>query len=57
MFSKFGKITSYKVVKDQDVVKSKDGEEMMESGPDGKSKGFGFDSFEPPCLPVPPEED
>ena len=44
-------------MKDRDVVKSEEGEEVMDSGPDGKSKGFGFDSFEPPCLPVPPEED
>merc|ERR1719262_1375473 len=46
VFSKFGKITSYKVVKDRDVVKSEEGEEVMDSGPDGKNKGFGFVSFE-----------
>jgi len=44
VFSKFGKITSYKVVKDRDV-RGEDGEEMIE-GPDGKNKGFGFVSFE-----------
>merc|ERR1712130_604606 len=45
VFSKFGKITSYKVVKDRDV-KGEEGEDVMESGPDGKNKGFGFVSFE-----------
>jgi polyadenylate-binding protein len=45
VFSKFGKITSYKVVKDRDV-KGEDGEDIMEAGPDGKNKGFGFVSFE-----------
>jgi len=45
VFSKFGKITSYKVVKDRDV-KGEDGEELMETGPDCKNKGFGFVSFE-----------
>jgi len=45
VFSKFGKITSYKVVKDRDV-KGEDGEELLETGPDGKNKGFGFVSFE-----------
>jgi len=45
VFSKFGKITSYKVVKDRDV-KGEEGEDMLESGPDGKNKGFGFVSFE-----------
>merc|ERR550534_848347 len=38
-------ITSYKVVKDRDV-KGEEGEDVMESGPDGKNKGFGFVSFE-----------
>merc|ERR1719348_2616548 len=41
----FGKITSYKVVKDRDV-KGEDGEDLVETGPDGKNKGFGFVSFE-----------
>merc|ERR1712203_712520 len=45
VFSKFGKITSYKVVKDRDV-KGEEGEDVLESGPDGKNKGFGFVSFE-----------
>ena len=45
VFSKFGKITSYKVVKDRDV-KGEDGEDILETGPDGKNKGFGFVSFE-----------
>ena len=33
-------------MKDRDVVKSEEGEEVMDSGPDGKNKGFGFVSFE-----------
>lgn len=45
VFSKFGKITSYKVVKDRDV-KGDEGEDVLETGPDGKNKGFGFVSFE-----------
>merc|ERR1712180_566731 len=45
VFSKFGKITSYKVVKDRDV-KGEEGEDMLDAGPDGKNKGFGFVSFE-----------
>merc|ERR1712240_472667 len=45
VFSKFGKITSYKVVKDRDV-RGEEGEDMLEAGPDGKNKGFGFVSFE-----------
>jgi polyadenylate-binding protein len=45
VFSKFGKITSYKVVKDRDV-KGEEGEDIMEGGPDSKNKGFGFVSFE-----------
>merc|ERR1719180_724022 len=46
VFSKFGKITSYKVVKDRDV-KGDEGEDVgMEAGPDSKNKGFGFVSFE-----------
>jgi len=45
VFSKFGKITSYKVVKDRDV-KGDEGEDMVEAGPDSKNKGFGFVSFE-----------
>jgi len=45
VFSKFGKITSYKVVKDKDVRGEEGGEEGPEGG-DGKNKGFGFVSFE-----------
>merc|ERR1719264_1497783 len=45
VFSKFGKITSYKVVNDRDV-KGDEGEDVLETGPDGKNKGFGFVSFE-----------
>ena len=32
-------------VKDRDV-KGEEGEDVLESGPDGKNKGFGFVSFE-----------
>lgn len=42
VFSKFGKITSYKVVKDRDV-RGEEGEDLVD---DGKNKGFGFVSFE-----------
>jgi len=45
VFSKFGKITSYKVVKDKDV-RGEEGEEIIDQGPDSKNKGFGFVSFE-----------
>merc|ERR1719510_861314 len=31
---------------DRDVVKGEEGEDVMDSGPDGKNKGFGFVSFE-----------
>jgi len=44
VFSKFGKITSYKLVKDRE----EGGEEVGEGGDggDGKSKGYGFVSFQ-----------
>ena len=46
IFSKFGKITSYKVIKEKDM-KAEGGEELAEaSGADVKCKGFGFVSFE-----------
>merc|ERR1712106_354482 len=49
LFSKFGKITSYKVVKDKDVAQHADADgDGAESTADesGKNKGFGFVSFE-----------
>merc|ERR1719167_882036 len=44
VFTKFGKITSYKVVKEKDLG-SGDGSEIM-ADESGKNKGFGFVSFE-----------
>merc|ERR1712121_409890 len=44
VFSKFGKITSYKVVKEKDLG-SGDGSEIM-ADESGKNKGFGFVSFD-----------
>merc|ERR1712165_108972 len=47
MFNKFGKITSYKVVRDDKVNSSGDGEVGDVMADDaGKTKGFGFVSFE-----------
>merc|ERR1712213_220963 len=47
MFNKFGKITSYKVVRDDKVNSSGDGElEQVMADDAGKTKGFGFVSFE-----------
>merc|ERR1712064_208840 len=47
MFNKFGKITSYKVVRDDKVNSSGDGElEQVMADDAGKTKGFGFFSFE-----------
>ena len=46
VFSKFGKITSYKVVKDRDVRGGAEDDTEVPEGPDGKNKGFGFVSFE-----------
>merc|ERR1719145_375542 len=47
MFNKFGKITSYKVVRDDKVNSSGDGEVGdIISDDSGKTKGFGFVSFE-----------
>merc|ERR1712165_118986 len=49
MFNKFGKITSYKVVRDDKVNSSGDGElEQVMADDAGKSKGFGFVSFDTP---------
>jgi len=45
VFSKFGKITSYKVVKDKDVSASEESGEII-ADESGKNKGFGFVSFE-----------
>jgi len=45
VFSKFGKITSYKVVKEKDLPQHADGAEIM-ADESGKNKGFGFVSFE-----------
>merc|ERR1711902_233564 len=45
VFSKFGKITSYKVVKEKDLPQLADGAEIM-ADESGKNKGFGFVSFE-----------
>jgi len=45
VFSKFGKITSYKVVKEKDLSQHGDGGEIM-ADESGKNKGFGFVSFE-----------
>lgn len=46
VFSKFGKITSYKVVKEKDIMPptGEDGEVVADES--GKNKGFGFVSFE-----------
>merc|ERR1719150_2478476 len=44
-FSKFGKITSYKVVKEKDLAQHAEGAEIM-ADESGKNKGFGFVSFE-----------
>merc|ERR1711976_558896 len=47
MFNKFGKITSYKVVRDDKVNSSGDAEVAEVMADDaGKTKGFGFVSFE-----------
>merc|ERR1719278_1777145 len=45
VFSKFGKITSYKVVKEKDLAQHAEGAEIM-ADESGKNKGFGFVSFE-----------
>jgi len=45
MFSKFGKITSYKVVKEKDAPPVQEDGECI-SDESGKNKGFGFVSFE-----------
>merc|ERR1711902_196814 len=45
VFSKFGKITSYKVVKEKDLPQHADGAEIT-ADESGKNKGFGFVSFE-----------
>merc|ERR1719317_1719534 len=45
VFSKFGKITSYKVVKEKDLAQHAEGVEIM-ADESGKNKGFGFVSFE-----------
>merc|ERR1712042_110996 len=45
VFSKFGKITSYKVVKEKDLPQHADGAEIM-ADESGKNKGFGLVSFE-----------
>lgn len=45
VFSKFGKITSYKVVKEKDMHEHAEGAEIM-ADESGKNKGFGFVSFE-----------
>merc|ERR1712106_1027887 len=45
VFSKFGKITSYKVVKEKDVSSSEESGEIL-ADESGKNKGFGFVSFE-----------
>merc|ERR1712240_871937 len=45
VFSKFGKITSYKAVKEKDLPQHADGAEIM-ADESGKNKGFGFVSFE-----------
>merc|ERR1739838_1169181 len=47
VFSKFGKITSYKVVKEKDLAQHAEGAEIM-ADESGKNKGFGFVSFEDP---------
>merc|ERR1712054_47272 len=44
VFSKFGKITSYKVVKEKDGAQGEGSEIMADES--GKNKGFGFVSFE-----------
>merc|ERR1712128_343159 len=45
VFSKFGKITSYKVVKEKDLAQHAEGAEIL-ADESGKNKGFGFVSFE-----------
>jgi len=47
VFSKFGKITSYKLVKDRDMGEKEEKEEGgVEKSGDFKNKGFGFVSFQ-----------
>merc|ERR1719391_1410463 len=45
VFSKFGKITSYKVVKEKDAAPTDENGEIV-ADESGKNKGFGFVSFE-----------
>ena len=46
VFSKFGKITSYKLVKDRDVEDKEGDDEGVDNSGDCKNKGYGFVSFQ-----------